>query len=101
MEGAPNEAQPSLTCADCGVRTAITIHERCPACDSKITAESALEPVAVKRLGTDNSIVLQLSAAISLKRIADVLEGLTGVGPDIENIAERAGQAFELGRRGR
>lgn len=65
-----------------------------------------LEPAAVRELGTKSETVLQASAAVSLKRIADALETLvapaSGFGLNdllSENHLWNLGRAFGNGQR--
>lgn len=73
------------------------------------TIAPCLEPAAIAELGTKSSTVINASAAISLKRIADALEALTAAGASgplqgeiwgfVSNLAWEAGRNFQAGTR--
>lgn len=74
-----------------------------------LALDQNLEPSAVATLGTATSTVIDASAAISLKRIADALEALTTAGATgplqgdiwgfVSNLAWEAGRNFQAGTR--
>lgn len=69
--------------------------------------DDLLEPQVKGHIALTRGERIQLSTAVSLKRIADMLsEGLPVTVPQetynrVTHLAEEAGQAFELGKRGR
>lgn len=58
-----------------------------------------LEPAAVQQMGTDGTDVFLASIAVSLKRLADKVDGGQLDTHFFTDAAYHAGQAFERGRR--